>query len=124
MRHQRERLGYGRVPGERDRLDDHSRLAALDLVDLGDLILDREVAVDDADAADPRERDREPRLGDGVHRRGHDRDRELDLARQPRARRDVVREHLRLGGHEQDVVEGQPFAGELLLELEEPLDPT
>ena len=37
-----------------------------------------------ADAADPRERDREPRLGDGVHRRGDDRDRELDLARQPR----------------------------------------
>ena len=34
----------------------------------------------------------------------------LDRARQPGARRDVVREHARLGRHEQDVVEGEPLA--------------
>ena len=120
--HQGERL-RNRFSGiQRHRLDDHPGLGPLHLVDLGDLVLDREVAVDDPDPADPRERDREPRLGDRVHRRGDDRDRELDLARQPRPRGDVVRQHLRLGGHEQDVVEREPLAGELLLEREKPLD--
>ena len=47
----------------------------------------------DADAALARERDREPRLGDRVHRRGDDRDLERDRARQARRRRDVVRQH-------------------------------
>ena len=78
--------------------------------------------MDDADAAGAGERDREPRLGDGVHRRRHDGDRELELARQPRARRDVVREHLGLGRDQGDVVEGKALARELLLQLEEPLD--
>ena len=40
--------------------------------------------MDDPDAALARERDRQPRLGDGVHRRRDDRDVELDRARQPR----------------------------------------
>ena len=96
-RHQRERVGDRSVRRQRHRLDDHPRLGALHLVDLGDLVLDREVAVDDPDPAGAGERDRQPRLGDGVHRRRHDGDRELELARQPRARRDVVREHLGLG---------------------------
>ena len=122
VRHQLERLGDRRVRGERHRLDDHPRLRALDLVDLGDLVLDRQVAVDDPDPADACERDCEPSLGDRVHRRRDDRDRELDLARQPGARGDVVREDLGFGGHEQDVVERKPLAGELLLEREEPLD--
>ena len=58
-RHQVERVGHEIVGAERDRLDDHPGLAALDLVDLGDLVLDREVAVDDADPALAREGDRE-----------------------------------------------------------------
>jgi hypothetical protein len=62
--------------------------------------------VDDPDAADAGEGDREPRLGDGVHRRRHDGDRELELARQLRSRGDVVRKHLRGSRHQQDVVEG------------------
>ena len=72
-------------------------LGALDLVDLGDLVLDRQVPVDDADPTLPRQRDRQARLGDGVHRRGDDRDLERDRRRQPRRRGDVVREHRRLG---------------------------
>ena len=70
----------------------------------------------------PRERDREPRLGDRVHRRRDDRDLERDRARELRRGRDVVREHARLGRDEQDVVERQPFLAELPVELEEPLD--
>jgi len=118
------------VQGVRDRgfrpqsdgLDDHPGLGALDLVDLGDLILDREVAVDDADAACAGERDRQPRFRDRVHRSRDDRDRELELTCQPRPGRDVVREHLRCGRHQEHVVEGEPLPRELVLEREEPLD--
>ena len=119
--HQHERVADERVGRQRHRLDDHPGLRALHLVDLGDLVLDREVAVDDADAALARERDREPRLGDRVHRRRDDRDAELDRARQPRARRDVVRQHARLGRHEEDVVEGEAFLGELPVQGDKPL---
>ena len=60
-RHQVERVGDQVVRAERHRLDDHAGLAALHLVDLGDLVLDRQVPVDDPDPALPRERDRERR---------------------------------------------------------------
>ena len=43
------------------------------------------------------------------------------VARQPRARRDVVRQHARLGRHEQDVVEREAFLGELPVQGDEPL---
>ena len=75
--------------------------------------------------ADPtltRERNRKSRLGDRVHRGGDDRDRELDAARQPRPRRDVVRKDARLRRHEQNVVEGQPFLREFSLQLEQTFD--
>jgi hypothetical protein len=120
--HQLERVGDAGVGREGDRLDDHPRLGALHLVDLRDLVLDREVAVDDADPADARQRDRQAGLGDRVHRRGHHRDRQLELARQARSCRDVVRQHFRGGGHEQDVVEREPLRGELVLQSEEALD--
>ena len=77
--------------------------------------------MDDADAALARERDREPRLGDRVHRRRDDRNAELDRARQARARRDVVRQDARLGRDEQDVVERQAFLGELPVQVEQAL---
>ena len=84
--HDRQRLAHGRVGRQRDRLDDHARLGALDLVDLGDLILDREVAVDDAETALPRQGDGHPRLGDRVHGRGEDRNGEGDRRRQAGSR--------------------------------------
>ena len=58
-RHQLERVGDERVGRQRHRLDDHPRLGALDLVDLGDLVRDREVAVDDRRCR-PRARARSP----------------------------------------------------------------
>ena len=78
--------------------------------------------MDDAEAALASERDREARLRDGVHRRGDDRDLEANRRRQPRRGRHVVRQDVRLRRHEQYVVEGEPFLGELLLEREEPLE--
>ena len=120
--HQLERVGHPIPRAERHGLDDHARLRALDLIDLRDLILDRQVAVDDPDAAFARERNRHARLGHRVHRGGADRDRKLDLAGEARAGRDLVRKHRRLGRNEQDVVERQTFLGESLTQREEPLD--
>ena len=121
MRHQLERVAYERIGRQRHGLHDHPRLGALHLVDLCDLVLDREVAVHDPDAAFACERDREPRLGDGVHRGGDDRDAQRDRPREPRQRRDVVREHTRLRRDEQHVVERQAFLGELPVQSDEPL---
>ena len=57
-----------RVGADRDRVGDDAGLGPLDQVDLVGLVLDREVAVQDADAALAGHRDRHPGLGDGVHR--------------------------------------------------------
>ena len=78
--------------------------------------------MEDADAALARERDREPRLGDRVHRGGDDGDAQLDRPCQPRSRRDVVRQHARLGGDEEHVVEREPFLRELPVQRNEPLE--
>ena len=119
--HQRQRVRDERVGPERDGLDDHPGLGALDLVDLGDLILDREVAVDDPDPALAREGDREPRLGDGVHRRGDDRDLDHDRAGEARGGAHVVRQHRRLGREQEDVVEGQALLAEFRVPIELPV---
>ena len=50
-----------------------------------------------------------------------DRNAQLDRARQPRARRDVVREHARLGRDEEHVVEREAFLGELPVQGNKPL---
>ena len=78
--HELERLGHGVRRRERDGLDDHPGLGALHLVHLGDLVLDREVPVHDPHPAGARERDREPSLGDRVHRRRDQRDVQRDRA--------------------------------------------
>ena len=114
-RHQVEGVADERVRREGDGLDDHPGLRALHLVDLRHLVGDREVPVQHAHPAEPRERDAHARLGDRVHRRRDERDLERDRARQPTGRRDVVREDCGLGRHEQDVVEGEAFLRELVL---------
>src|SRR5919204_532203 len=110
------------VGGQRHRLDDRPRFGPLDLVDLHHLVLDREVPMQDAEPPFARERDREPRLGDRVHRRRDDRNLEADPAGQARPRRDLGRQHGRLGRDKQDIVEGQPLAREFAIELDEALD--
>ena len=114
--HQLERVGDERRGRERHRVADHPRLGALDLVDLRGLVGDREVAVDDAETTLACQRDRHPRLGDGVHRRRDDRHLERDRACEARRGRDVVGQHGRRGRHEQDVVERQPLPRELVRE--------
>ena len=108
LRHDLARLAERRARRQRHRVEDHAVGRALDLVDLADLLLDREVAVDDADAALARQRHGEGHLGDRVHGGRDERDVERDVARE--ARRDVDR---RAGTtserqrDQQDVVERQ-----------------
>ena len=92
---------------ERDRVDDHPALRPLHAIDFGRLFVDRQVLVDDAEAAVLGHGDRQARFGDRVHRRADERHVQPDVARE--ARRDVHlrRQHGRVLRHEQHVVEGQ-----------------
>src|SRR2546430_14984606 len=109
--HQMARLAQRAVGAERDRVEDHARLAPLDPVHLGGLAVDRHVLVDHADAALARHRDRHLRLGDGVHGRGDERDMQGELAGEAGAGVDVARVHARMPRHEQHIVECEGDGG-------------
>ncbi len=115
---QRVRLAQRGVGAHRDRVGDHAGLGALDEVDLVDLVLDRQIAVQDAHAALTGHRDGHPRLGDLVHGGGHQRDVDLDVAGDAGRGVHLVRQHLGRAGQQQHVVVGEPeepeFLGELL----------
>ena len=89
------------------RVAQHARLEALDLGHLGRLALRRQVLVDDADAAFLRDGDREARLGYGVHGRRDERNIQLELAGQAGLQGGVARQDARMGGQEEDIIEGQ-----------------
>ena len=72
----------GIVRPERHRIGDHPVLASLDLLNLPRLLSGREILVDDPKPAFLRERDRQRRLRDGVHRCGNQRDVEADATSQ------------------------------------------
>ena len=106
-----------RVGPDRDGVGDDPGLGALDQVDLAGLVLDRQVAVQHAEAALAGHRDRHPRLGDGVHRGADQRHPHRDLARQPRGRVDVAGREVGLPRQQQHVVVGEAQGGELLGDL-------
>jgi hypothetical protein len=64
---QRLHLGHGGIRAARHRVGDHAGLGTLDHVDLVRLLLDRQVAVQDADAAVAGHGHRHPGLGHRVH---------------------------------------------------------
>ena len=99
------------VGAERDRVEDHPALAALDPVDFGGLPLDRHVLVQHADAAGPRHGDGHVGLGNGVHGGGDERDVERDGAGEAAGGGDLARVHGRVPRHEQNVVEGEARLG-------------
>ena len=101
----------GHVRGHRDRVTDDAALVFLDLGDFAGLLLDGHVLVDDADTPLLGQRDRQPGLGNGIHRRRQYRYVELDFPGQLRAQVDLVGEHRRVTWLQQNVVEGQGFLG-------------
>ncbi len=107
--HQRQRVGERRVGEDGDRVDHHAAFEALDLAHLLRLLLGREVAVDDADAAGLRHGDGEPGFGHRVHGGRGDRQVEADRPGQPRADLDRARHDGAVARPQQYVVESQAF---------------
>ena len=111
--HEGKRVRQRRVGKDGDRVDDHAALEALDLAHLFGLGGGLEIAVDDPDPAGFRHRDREPRFGDGVHRRGDDRQVEADGAREPRADVGCARHDRAWTGTQQHVVERESLGNKV-----------
>ena len=108
--HQRQCVRQHGVGADGQRIDHHAGFVLLDLPDLRGLAIDVEIAVDDADAAGLRHRDRHARFGDGIHRGGDDRNVERDGAGDVGADVDLGREHIRKARFEKHVVERVGFA--------------
>src|SRR6266850_756299 len=89
------------------RVAQHARLEPLHFRHLGSLRLLAEVLVDDADAAFLRDGDGEARFGHRIHRRRDERNIQLELATEPAFQGGVTRQDARVGGKEEDIVEGQ-----------------
>ncbi len=77
----------------RDGVGDHPAFGLLDAAHLSRLPLGCQIAVNDTDAAFLRHRDGRLRLGDRVHGRGHERDAEPQLPRQPGRKIDFARKN-------------------------------
>ena len=114
LAHQLERARELLLGADRDRVDDHAALGLLDLQDLERLLLGRQVAVDDAQAALARHADRGRGFRHRVHRRRHERCGEHDRIGEPRAYVGVLRQHFAVGGNQHDVVESERFAERLV----------
>ena len=111
--HQRQRVRQHRVGADGQRIDHHAGFELLDLPHLGGLAVGIEIAVDDADAAGLRHRDRHARFGDGIHRGGDDRDVERDGAGDVGADIGLGGQDIREAGFQKHVVERVGFADTL-----------
>ena len=107
--HDVEGIGDGALGLDGDGVDDHAGLGALDLVDFAGLLLDGEVAVDDAEASLLGHGDGQARLGDGVHGGGHERGGEGDFRGQAGLGAGLAGNDVRVGGYQQHVVERERF---------------
>lgn len=109
LAHQIEGVADGIVLGDGHRIVDHAVLGTLHAADLRGLRRDGHVLVDHTDTAFARKCDRQRSLGHGVHSGGHDGDVELDISRETGPNADLSRQHFRIGGNEQHIVEGKSF---------------
>ena len=104
--------------GERDvrvdgqRVGDHTGLGALDHIDLGRLVVDRQVAVQHADTAVAGHGDGHLGFGDGIHRRGDRRNLHGDLTGQMGGGVDFGGNHVRLVRQQQHIVIREAQLGE------------
>jgi hypothetical protein len=99
----------GGVRSQRDGIQDHPALGALDPVDLVRLPVRGHVLVNDPHAPLPGHLDRHPGLGHRVHGRRHQGDVQGYLAGQEGPELRVLRMDLRVPRNEQDIIEGQAF---------------
>ena len=104
---QRDHLAHGHLRRNGHRVAQHARLEALDLRNLCRLRLRSEILVDDADPAFLRDGDRQARLRDRIHGGRDERDVQLELSGETGLQGDFARQDARVGGKEENVVEGQ-----------------
>ena len=104
---QRQQLAERGAGPDRDRVAHHPALVPLDRAHRRGLRADVHVAVHRADAALPGQRDRHGRLGDGVHRRGHQGHRQADPPGQGGADVGAVGGEFGVARAQQHVVEGE-----------------
>jgi hypothetical protein len=109
LRHQLARLGNRLVRGYGYRLGNHARLGPLHSGDHGRLLLNRQILVNDPDAAGLGHSNRHPRLGHGVHGRADQRKLQQYPPREVRLGIDLVRKHARLLRNQENVIESQGF---------------
>ena len=107
--HQIQRVADGVVLGNGHRIVDHAVLGAFHLADLGGLFGNGHILVDHADSAFACQGDRQRRFGNRVHSGGHNGDVELDISRETGLDIDLSRQHFRIGGYKQHIVEGKSF---------------
>ncbi len=107
--HQLERIAHGMLLRNGHGIVNHAILGSFHTPHVRRLSFDRHILVDDTDTALTRERDSHRRFGHGVHRSGHDRDIEFDITRKTGLDIDLSRQHFRIGGYEQHIIEGETF---------------
>ncbi len=108
-------VGEGVVGAAGDRVGDHPRFGTLHQVGLGRLVVDGEVAVQHARTALAGHGNGHTGLGDGVHRRGQERDTQVDAAREPGAGIGVAGLQVRVARQQQDVVVGESWRQDLVV---------
>src|SRR5215471_818650 len=107
--HDFEGLADSDVRRNGDRVDNHARFGALHAVDFFALAVDGNVAVDNADAALPRDADGKAGFGDSIHSGRSDRYVERELAGEFRGGVDFRGQNGGLARQEQDIVERKAF---------------
>ena len=105
--HDFQRIGDLLVGRHGDGIDNHAAFRALDLVHFAGLLLDVEVAMDNAQSALLRHGNGHARFGDGVHGRADERDAKFDVAGQAGRRLHQGRNYVGFGRQQQHVIEGK-----------------
>ena len=107
LRHDFQRLGHRAAQRDGHGVVDHAVLSTLHNGHLAGLVLNRHVLVDDANAALAGNGNGHLALGDGVHGSRHKGHVQVNVARKAGFQLYRLRQHLRIGGNQQDVIESK-----------------
>ena len=107
---QGQHVADGGFRADGDRVADDAGLELLDLGDFGSLLLDAQILVDDAHAAELGHGDGQAGFGDGIHGSREDRKLQPQVARQARFQTDILGQDDGMSGDEGDVVVGESFS--------------
>jgi hypothetical protein len=107
LAHQLESIAHGVVARNGHGVVNHAVLGTLHPPHVRGLLGDGHVLMDDADAALAGQCDGKRSFRHGIHGGGHDGDVELDITRETGPDADLPRQHFRIGGYQQHVVEGK-----------------